>query len=93
MANVRFTATGTDKYLKVTDNLNDAAEPKIKLQRAQAGEPPFEVSVSTFDGKTGEVKIEVSRNGTDYNIHDPRMTVRDQELYPIDDSNLPPQAS
>ncbi|MCA1370461.1 hypothetical protein I6F15_24215 [Bradyrhizobium sp. BRP14] len=93
MAIVRFTATGTDKYLKVTDNLNDAAETQIKLQVARAGEPPFEVSVSTFDGETGEVKIEVSRNDSDYGIHNSRMIVRKGQIYPIDDSKLPPHAS
>ncbi|WP_085028368.1 hypothetical protein [Ensifer aridi] len=89
MATVRFTATGTDKHLKVTDKLNSAAKPEFGFQKVHA-EKPFEVAFSTYDGATGKVKIEVSRNGSDYGIHEPGMIVRhDEQPYTIDDSKLP----
>lgn len=67
-ATVGFSATGTDKWLKVTDNINTSAVEEW-LQKAGDGARP--ITVSTFDKNTnGEVKIEVKRNGTtEYNVH------------------------
>lgn len=86
-ATVGFAATGTDKWLKVTDNLNTSAVEEW-LQKVRDG--VRHVTVSTFDKNTnGEVKIEVKRDGaTEYNVHSERQSVQDGKVYKIDDSKL-----
>jgi hypothetical protein len=87
-ATVGFAATGTDKWLKVTDNLNTSAVEEW-LQKVADGARP--IPVSTFDENTnGEVKIEVKRDGTtEYKVHSANKPVEDGKVYKIDDSKLP----
>ncbi|MER8970336.1 hypothetical protein NKI25_32810 [Mesorhizobium sp. M0808] len=87
-ATVGFAATGTDKWLKVTDNINTSAVEEW-FQKVGDGARP--ITVSTFDESNGEVKVEVKRDGaSDYKAHSHKMPVQDGEEYSIDDTGLPP---
>ena len=85
-ATLRFTATGSDKYIKVTDKLNSAAKAEVKFQKV-TGDVPFEVTVST-QGTPGvnDVRVDISRDNATYgNYHDGTLA----EGAAIDDSKLP----
>jgi hypothetical protein len=87
-ATVGFAATGTDKWLKVTDNLNTSAVEEWLQKEGDRARP---ITVSTFDGTNGEVKVEVRRTDKDfYSEHADPFPVEDGQAYRIDDSKLPP---
>lgn len=86
-ATVRFAATGTNKWLKVTDNINTSFVDEWFQRTTDKARP---ITVSTFDETNGEVKVEVKRKGAkDYNVHSKKMPVEDEKEYSIDDSKLP----
>jgi hypothetical protein len=89
LAKVKFSATGTDKFIRISDNFAPGAEPKSGFQTV-GGAQPLEVKVSTQPGTTnGDVKVEVARIEDKYAVHTESMPVDDGTTYPIDDTNLP----
>ncbi|RWO53205.1 hypothetical protein [Mesorhizobium sp.] len=87
-ATVKFGTTGTDKWLKVTDNISRSV---VDEWFQKTTDNPQTITVSTFDETNGEVKIEVRRTAKDsYSDHDKQLPVEDGQAYSIDDSGLPP---
>ncbi len=90
VASIKFTAVQSNKHVRITDNV--ASPPKMeppKLLIAGDINSVFPVIVETFDEETGLVKVEVSRNGSNFVLYDENMPVVHGNTYPIDDSNLP----
>ncbi|ESZ22327.1 hypothetical protein [Mesorhizobium sp. L48C026A00] len=83
---VNFTAVQSRKYLRITDKFPTVSHSDGGLVEIGA---VFPFKVETYDGETGTVKVEVSRDGTNFVSHDDEMQVVHEELYPIDDSKLP----
>lgn len=87
VALVNFTATQSEKFLRITSHVPSGSKP-VTSGLLKVGDP-FSVKVGTFDAKVGLVKVEVSTDGKVFATHDKNMRVVEGPTYEIDDSKLP----
>ncbi|TIM33573.1 MAG: hypothetical protein E5Y61_16125 [Mesorhizobium sp.] len=86
---IYFTVTGSDKFLRIFDNLAKSVTPPF-FQKV--GDPKYEVSVTTQGNKIGRVDVQVSKDGSDWLPHEQDMRVEAEKTYSIDDKAFPASA-
>lgn len=88
VAQVRFVAIESDKYVQITD-LDGEKVSISPLLKAGDRSSFFEVDINqinTVPPLCGRVKIEFSKNGEDYFLQREEMNVEDGSLLPVDDN-------
>lgn len=86
---VYFIATQSEKFIRITDLFFSDPKPgDPKLLKTDEATP---VKIEDYDGVTGRLKVEVSRDKKTYATHYEVKRVEHGETYSIDDSKLPAQ--
>jgi hypothetical protein len=93
MPRIYVRATGSPKFIRVTDLLTpEAFGPK----RQTPSDANWTIDIGGFDHNpaVGSIMIEVAaeERGT-YSVHEGNKLVHDKEVCAVDDSNLPKQAA
>ncbi|TIL55919.1 MAG: hypothetical protein E5Y79_32185, partial [Mesorhizobium sp.] len=86
---IYFTVTDSEKTLRITDKLPFPEPPPTEFS-LKVGDDKRQVAVTTQGNNVGSVDVYVSKNETDWFVHEENMEVEAEFTYNINDKAFPP---